>query len=174
MFGNVLAQSDNAGLESATAADELGARAFTVGNDVHFGAGQFNPNSKEGDKLIAHELTHVVQGQAAGVQRKAETEEPTSADADAEQHVSHPGDPAEKEADAVANHVGDKLHGDSCGQKHAADAQGSTPSADSGPAPKATGGKKIARKAGPVPPIPAVGGGRKIFRKPDDKKLDAA
>src|SRR5205823_906304 len=49
------------GGDSASAAESLGARAFTVGSDVHFGAGQFAPGSKEGDRLLAHELTHVVQ-----------------------------------------------------------------------------------------------------------------
>src|SRR5947209_3044552 len=60
------------GSESAKAADEMGARAFTVGGDVHFGAGEFAPGTKEGDRLLAHELTHVVQAGGAGVQRKAE------------------------------------------------------------------------------------------------------
>ncbi len=40
---------------------ELGARAFTHGRDIYFGADQYVPNSLEGKKLIAHELTHVVQ-----------------------------------------------------------------------------------------------------------------
>jgi hypothetical protein len=42
-------------------ASELGALAYTQGNDVHFAPGQFNPNSKKGQELIGHELTHVVQ-----------------------------------------------------------------------------------------------------------------
>ncbi len=58
------------GGDSAQAARDLGARAFTVGNEVHFGAGQFAPGTKEGDHLIAHELAHVVQGQRSGIQRK--------------------------------------------------------------------------------------------------------
>ena len=58
------------GGDSAEAADSLGARAFTVGSDVHFGRGEFAPGSKEGDRLLAHELTHVVQGQKSGIQRK--------------------------------------------------------------------------------------------------------
>jgi hypothetical protein len=58
--------------ESAKAADQLGAKAFTVGQDVHFGAGQFAPGTKEGDRLLSHELTHTVQAQKSGVQRKAE------------------------------------------------------------------------------------------------------
>src|SRR5439155_1319570 len=56
------------------AAHNLGARAFTVGSDVHFNAGEFAPGSKEGDRLLAHELTHVVQAQKSGIQRKEEPE----------------------------------------------------------------------------------------------------
>jgi len=40
---------------------QLNARAFTVGNDVYFNQGEYNPNSWEGKHLLAHELTHVVQ-----------------------------------------------------------------------------------------------------------------
>jgi hypothetical protein len=94
--------------ESANAAGQLGARAFTVGNEVHFGAGQYAPGTKEGDRLIAHELTHAVQGQRQGVQRKeAEGAEDEAAGLD----VSQPGDAAEVEADKVADGVADKLHG---------------------------------------------------------------
>lgn len=39
----------------------VNARAFTIGNDIVFGNGQYNPESKEGKKLIAHELTHASQ-----------------------------------------------------------------------------------------------------------------
>jgi hypothetical protein len=92
---------------SAQAAEELGARAFTVGQDVHFGGGEFKPGTKEGDRLIAHELTHTVQGARSGVQRKADSDaHPGEADA-----VSHPDEPAEKEADHVADKVADHLHG---------------------------------------------------------------
>ncbi len=50
----------------------LNARAFTTGNDIFFGKGQYNPGSSGGQELIAHELTHTVQQNAAGVQRNAE------------------------------------------------------------------------------------------------------
>src|SRR5262245_22519164 len=43
------------------AADAVGARAFTAGNDVYFGAGQYDPGSKAGGALLQHELTHVAQ-----------------------------------------------------------------------------------------------------------------
>ena len=42
-------------------ARDLGARAFTVGQDVHFAAGEFRPGSHDGLRLLAHELTHTVQ-----------------------------------------------------------------------------------------------------------------
>lgn len=43
------------------AAKELGARAFTIGSDVFFKAGEYNPQGTEGKALLAHELTHVAQ-----------------------------------------------------------------------------------------------------------------
>src|SRR5262249_48672852 len=104
--------------DSAVAAKDLGARAFTVGSDVHFNAGQFQPGTKEGDKLIAHELTHVVQGQKSGVHRQTEEggEESAKDEKDGakaeekDQKVSQPGDPSETEADAVSEKVAGDLH----------------------------------------------------------------
>lgn len=49
----------------------LGAEAFTVGSDVFFGDGRFDPSNPAGLDLIAHELTHVVQqGGGAQLSRK--------------------------------------------------------------------------------------------------------
>lgn len=42
-----------------------GARAITVGNDIYFANGQYNPGSSEGQKLLAHELTHTLQQESA-------------------------------------------------------------------------------------------------------------
>lgn len=50
-------------------ARDLNARAFALGNDIVFGAGQYQPDSQEGKRLMAHELTHVVQ-QQPGMPRK--------------------------------------------------------------------------------------------------------
>lgn len=47
--------------ESAAMADELGALAFTYGNDIYFASGQYNPQTPAGKKLLVHELTHVIQ-----------------------------------------------------------------------------------------------------------------
>ncbi|WP_072620747.1 DUF4157 domain-containing protein [Spirulina major] len=48
----------------------LQAKAFTTGSDVFFRQGEYNPSSKGGQELIAHELTHVVQQTGASQQRE--------------------------------------------------------------------------------------------------------
>jgi len=40
---------------------QLGARAFTFGNDIYFNRGEYRPENTNGKSLLAHELTHVVQ-----------------------------------------------------------------------------------------------------------------
>ncbi|MEH2198734.1 eCIS core domain-containing protein [Nostoc sp.] len=45
------------------------ARAFTTGQDVFFRQGEYNPGSRGGQELLAHELTHVVQQNGGAVQR---------------------------------------------------------------------------------------------------------
>ncbi|MCF6358780.1 MAG: DUF4157 domain-containing protein, partial [Draconibacterium sp.] len=47
---------------------ELGAQAFTAGKDIYFNEGKYSPDSRNGKKLLAHELTHSVQQGAAQVQ----------------------------------------------------------------------------------------------------------
>lgn len=46
---------------AGTAASAMGARAFTIGSDVFFGPGRYDPHSPRGQELLAHELTHVIQ-----------------------------------------------------------------------------------------------------------------
>lgn len=67
-FGGARVHTDSAAGE---ATDALGARAFTVGQDMFFAQGQFNPKTTAGQHLIAHELTHTVQqnGGSAAAQR---------------------------------------------------------------------------------------------------------
>lgn len=57
-FSQVHIHTDARAAESAEA---VHARAYTVGRDVVFGAGQYAPSSADGRRLLAHELTHVVQ-----------------------------------------------------------------------------------------------------------------
>lgn len=51
----------HADARSAESADAVSARAYTVGKDVVFGRGEFEPESASGRPLLAHELTHVAQ-----------------------------------------------------------------------------------------------------------------
>lgn len=74
---------------AAEAARSLGARAFATGRQIVFGAGQYRPETEEGQALIAHELTHVVQ-------QRASTEPPTQ--------VAARNDAAEQEA-RLASHA---------------------------------------------------------------------
>jgi hypothetical protein len=71
---------------AARAAAALRARAFTIGDDVYFAAGAYDPVSEGGVELIAHEVTHVVQ------QRGSHASGPP-------RRVSHAGDRQEQEAD---------------------------------------------------------------------------
>jgi Domain of unknown function (DUF4157) len=91
-FGDVRVHADDA---AATAADALDARAYTVGRDVYFARGMYAPRDPEGQRLIAHELTHVVQ------------QESTTRGGDSRMSLarSQPGDAAEVEADALADQV---------------------------------------------------------------------
>jgi outer membrane protein OmpA-like peptidoglycan-associated protein len=63
-FSGVRVHSDG---ESASAAQAVQARAYTIGRDIVFGAGQYAPATVEGKRLVAHELTHVVQQGAPAV-----------------------------------------------------------------------------------------------------------
>lgn len=57
-FSKVRIHTDS---RAAASAKSLNARAYTVGNNIVFGPGRFAPNTTEGRRLLAHELTHVVQ-----------------------------------------------------------------------------------------------------------------
>lgn len=50
---------------AAEAAQMINARAFTISRDIFFGQGEYQPDSNQGRRLIAHELTHVMQQGAA-------------------------------------------------------------------------------------------------------------
>jgi hypothetical protein len=68
-FSGVRVHTDSS---SVSMNKELGAQAFTHGNDIYFNSGKYNPGSSEGKKLLAHELTHTIQ-QTGAVQPKALT-----------------------------------------------------------------------------------------------------
>lgn len=57
-FSNVRIHSDT---KSAETAKSIQARAYTSGRNIVFGAGEYSPDTSSGKKLLAHELTHVIQ-----------------------------------------------------------------------------------------------------------------
>jgi len=67
-FSDVKIYNDS---KSDTLNRSLHSRAFTLGNDIYFRQGEYNPSTYEGKKLLAHELTHVVQqnGKKNSIQR---------------------------------------------------------------------------------------------------------
>lgn len=59
----------HSGATAGQSARDVNANAFTVGHNMVFGAGRFDPGTQPGRRLIAHELTHVVQ-QGNGLHRQ--------------------------------------------------------------------------------------------------------
>jgi hypothetical protein len=55
----------HADAQAATSAESINAQAFTVGRDVVFAKGQYSPQTAAGQRLLAHELAHVVQQRSA-------------------------------------------------------------------------------------------------------------
>ncbi|HET6228948.1 MAG TPA: DUF4157 domain-containing protein, partial [Longimicrobiaceae bacterium] len=86
--------------EAGSLAKRLDARAFTTGQDVFFGEGQYDPGSRKGQQLIAHELVHTVQQKGDGGPRRAARATT----------VSQPGEPAEVEAETIAQRVTEGAH----------------------------------------------------------------
>jgi hypothetical protein len=64
-LSSVRVHTDGAAADSAKS---LGAHAYTVGDDVVFGQGKYEPASDTGQRTLAHELTHVVQQRSGPVE----------------------------------------------------------------------------------------------------------
>lgn len=83
-FSHVRVHTGSGGADTAKS---INAKAFTVGENISFGKGQYAPESQTGRRLLAHELTHVVQQQSGKIliQRKTDryTLEPVRPDAEA-------------------------------------------------------------------------------------------
>ena len=78
------------GAASAHAAESVGAKAYTMGPDIHFAAGQYDPSSSSGELLLAHEVAHTVQQRGGSPMRQNKLA------------VSSPTDSFEYEADRAA------------------------------------------------------------------------
>jgi hypothetical protein len=88
-FSRVRVHTDPAAAASARA---VGALAYTVGPHIAFGAGQYAPGTPAGQRLLAHELTHVVQQGPEGALQTCLA-------------IGSADTSAEREADAVAGQV---------------------------------------------------------------------
>ncbi len=84
------------GGSAAESARAVNARAYTVGNDVVLGPGHFDPASPDGQRTLAHELTHVVQQREGAV---------SGSDIGGGIAVSHPQDRFEQDASATADRI---------------------------------------------------------------------
>jgi predicted chitinase len=97
-FANVRVHAD---ATAADAARAVNATAYTLGKDIVFRAGAYEPQTQAGKRLLAHELTHVVQqGDGEGMT--------TSRFANAAVTLSQPSDRAEQEASRGAEAI---MHG---------------------------------------------------------------
>lgn len=92
-FSGVKVHTDSHAAENSK---QLNALAYTVGQDIFFSAGQYNPESNEGKRLLAHELTHTIQ-QGAGIQHVWDALE-----------ITNPSDIAEQEAEKTSKNI---MHG---------------------------------------------------------------
>ncbi len=84
------------GPEATESARAVQANAYTVGNDVVFRSDQWSPNTDSGKRMLAHELTHVIQQKAGPVD---------GTPAAGGIKVSDPSDRFERQADEVADQV---------------------------------------------------------------------
>ena len=92
-FSDVRVHTDSKATESAKSVQ---AHAYTVGNDVVFQSAKYEPESDSGKRMLAHELTHVVQQRSGPVDG---TPAPGGI------NISHPSDSFERAADSSADRV---------------------------------------------------------------------
>jgi len=65
-FNNIRIHGDSSAIQMC---EQVNAYAFTHGKDIYFNEGKFNPNTKEGKYVLAHELTHTIQQGDERIQR---------------------------------------------------------------------------------------------------------
>ncbi len=77
-FSDVRIHTDS---DAAQLSKSLNAQAFTIGNDIYFNEGKYNPTSNSGKHLLAHELTHTIQQSNSNqIQKKIQVPEGTDLD----------------------------------------------------------------------------------------------
>lgn len=89
--------------QAAQAAQGIQAKAYTTGENIVFGAGQYAPDTEGGKRLLAHELTHVIQQNGRSTDPLADPQE--EATLQRKTTIGTPGDALEQEADQVADQI---------------------------------------------------------------------
>jgi hypothetical protein len=147
----------HADAEAATSAAAVNALAYTVGEHVVFRAGRYDPASMEGRRLLAHELTHVLQQGSrhpavSGSAVDSATNEGSVPLAQPRLEIGEPDDQFEREADRIADRI-----------MNSATASIGVPSVES-PAPAPANithapivRPRLQRQGGQQPPTPAAG-----------------
>uniref|UniRef100_UPI000AC24089 eCIS core domain-containing protein n=1 Tax=Natrialba hulunbeirensis TaxID=123783 RepID=UPI000AC24089 len=102
------------GAKAAEAADAIDAKAFTCGNDVVFNSGEYDPESSEGQFLLAHELAHVKQ-QNGGATISMMPQEGADLEIDPDPQLEREADEAAAQAltgdvPLVVNRMGTDVH----------------------------------------------------------------
>jgi Domain of unknown function (DUF4157) len=89
-FSHVRIHADSRAAESARAVNAL---AYTVGRDIVFGSGKYQPYTRDGLRMVAHELTHTLQQSSLSGTHSTALQ------------VSGTDSAEEREADSVASHI---------------------------------------------------------------------
>jgi hypothetical protein len=97
-FSHVRVHTDERAAASASA---VSAVAYTVGQDLVFASGKYAPQDTQGQQLLAHELTHVVQ---QAYDAHGASSSPSAAEAEADRigaHIAGPSAPAQAQASTL-------------------------------------------------------------------------
>jgi hypothetical protein len=155
-FAHVRIHTDDA---AAQAAEATGARAVTLGSHIYFHRDQYAPGSEAGDRLLLHELTHVVQHD------QGRLPQPTGDRVE----LSSPSDPAEQEARAMEARAGEFRTAASASAAPTSHAQAS---------PRAAGGEvtgdATTHASAPAAPAPGAFDAAPASAAPTDKASTAA
>jgi Domain of unknown function (DUF4157) len=143
------------GPQADASARAIGAEAYTVGRDIAFREGAFAPETRAGKRLIAHELTHVVQQNG--------TEGRGAGGAPSASRIGAPQDASEAEAERVADAV---VSGGDSAPVQGRQGAGTVQRQPADPARSRAG-------AGPTAAAPAHGAGRDVAAPPAGKAPEA-
>lgn len=151
-FGDVRVHTS---AEADDLSHDLKAIAFTIGDDIFFRAGYYDPSSSKGQELLAHELAHVVQ-QSAG-----------SIGAADRMTVNAPGDANEQAAKAMAQAVASPHAALDPSSAHASVQRAAWPGGDilQTKAEPGTWVQRQDEEREPVAPVPDVSGQGEVFQE---------